>query len=361
LSNLSFAGVADRFLHPSEKGGTSPYLLRKRVFVYANIIQFAVTVLALIVVPFAVAVSYPADRLVLLGFNMMLSASFIASARLEISFERAAFFYITSFIINVTVAVCTSGGGVSYMLCWYVVIAVAIGFFLHEWKRDAALLMLEITLLVLVGLVLNDFQFADNTADQYRPFLGIGSLFFAVMFCALLGIVNSSMSDTHERALADQAFSDPLTGLLNRRGFLQHVKKQKGGSLLMLDIDHFKAINDDYGHDVGDRILVNLAEKIQETVRDDDRVVRLGGEEFAIWFNLAEPSKLAGVVDRIRAAISEPVEIEDNQQRVHSITVRVSGGLVAREMDEDIALVLAEADQLLYKAKETGRDQVLTA
>lgn len=360
MAKLSFERVADWFLHSSEKDGSSPYLLRKRVFVFANIIQLVVTILALAIIPLTVADSYPIDRLALLIINMVLSALFLASTPMEKDFERAAFLYITAFLINITIAVCTSGGGVSYMLSWYVVIGVVIGFFLRDTKRSAALLMLEITILVLTGLVLNDFQFADSTSEEYRPLLTMGSLLLAVLFCSSLVVINSSLSGSHERTLADQAHTDPLTGLLNRRGFILHVDEQNPGSLLMIDIDHFKAFNDNYGHDAGDRVLIHLAEKVHAVVRDNDRVVRLGGEEFAIWFHRAAPSKLATVVNRIRAAISEPIEITDNQKNAHTVSVNVSGGLVACKLGEGLDEALGRADKLLYKAKAAGRNQVLS-
>lgn len=356
----SFERIADLFLHSSEKGGTSPYLLRKRVFAYANIIQLLVTVFALAIVPLSSADGYPADRLILIGINGVLSVLFLASARLDINFERPAFFYVVAFLLNVNVAVYTSGGGLSYLLSWYVVIAVAIGFFLHGWKRNVALLLLGSSVSLLIVMEVYGFKFPDSTTESIRPLLALSSLVFSVFFCGLLGSINSSLFAKHERVLANQANTDPLTGLLNRRGFLLHVDEKKTGSLLMIDIDHFKLINDDYGHDAGDRVLINLAEKVQEVVRDNDRVVRLGGEEFAIWFNRASPAKLSRVIEKIRVAVAQPIQIEDNNKNLHTVSVRVSGGLVERPAGEGLDCVLAEADRLLYKAKTTGRDQILS-
>lgn len=357
----SFERTADWFLPSPEKGKTSSYLLRKRVFVYANIIQLSVTLVALLLIPLFVVEDYPADQLLLLVTNGTLSALFLGSTKLELDYERPAFFYVVALLINLTVAVFTSGGGASYLLSWYVVVAVAIAFFLHGWRRNTAAGLLTVTLAVLTLLVLNQFPFLDNTTELFRPLLSIGSLWLSVFFCGLLGTINSGLFDRHNNVLANQAYTDPLTGLLNRRGFIRQVELQENNSLLMLDIDHFKRFNDQYGHNAGDRVLVHLAEKVRSVIRDKDKVVRLGGEEFAVWFQSTDAAQLKAVVKRITAAISEPIGIADGQDKSHIVRVHVSGGLVTSQPNESLESLLARADETLYRAKAAGRNQVLTA
>lgn len=165
---------------------------------------------------------------------------------------------------------------------------------------------------------------------------------------------------------ADLATRDPLTGLLNRRAFdsaldtaaSHFIRYRRPLALVMLDVDHFKRINDTYGHEAGDAVLRAVAARVAGSVRDVDFAARYGGEEFAV---LLPETGLAGAVetaDRLRRSVAEfPVE-----WRGIEIPVTISLGVAAvPECVANARDVLGAADQALYASKKAGRNRVTAA
>ena len=158
------------------------------------------------------------------------------------------------------------------------------------------------------------------------------------------------------------ARTDPLTGLGNRRAldaaFLARPAAPQDGTpstdsaLLMVDADHFKAINDLWGHDVGDTVLVSMAGVLRTCLRRSDTVVRLGGEEFALWLPEASPEAAARVAETVHARMAA-VRLPDAAQTLTvSIGVAMLGGQRHRN---DLSQLLKRADGALYVAKRAGR------
>lgn len=143
---------------------------------------------------------------------------------------------------------------------------------------------------------------------------------------------------------------DPLTNIHNRRA-LQHYTQQQDDVLLMLDIDYFKKINDQYGHSMGDKVLITVAERLSTILRKEDLLMRWGGEEFLLILRKVERSQLDNLIRKIITAIStEPVE---------NIQISVSGGLVIIPTAQaELEAQIKHADQLLYNAKAAGRGQI---
>jgi two-component system, cell cycle response regulator len=160
--------------------------------------------------------------------------------------------------------------------------------------------------------------------------------------------------------------TDPLTGLSNRRYFTSHVTSMLGApnaaqsdlTLLILDIDHFKRINDTYGHDVGDEVLREFAHRMKEGVRGIDLICRLGGEEFVIVMPETDPIMGFRIADRLRQSVAErPFAIRGGREE---IAVTVSIGLTGlRGHDSSPDTLLKRADEALYKAKKAGRNRVI--
>lgn len=160
---------------------------------------------------------------------------------------------------------------------------------------------------------------------------------------------------------------DPLTGLLNRRAFEEQTQREWARrnrqpqplSALAFDLDHFKAVNDTYGHAVGDIVLVHAARVLGDMARKTDIVARLGGEEFVIVMPGASDEQARAVAERIRAFLAdEPITTPDGK----SLRVTSSVGLAtARANDTDIHAVLQRADKALYEAKRTGRNRICHA
>lgn len=153
--------------------------------------------------------------------------------------------------------------------------------------------------------------------------------------------------------------TDPLTGLHNRRGLELAIElwrgKQRPFAVVALDIDHFKWVNDNHGHDVGDRVLQELARLMGETSRKDDVLCRVGGEEFLMLLPSASVEVAAQVAERLRALVEQtPIEA------VGRITISL--GVAHWPQDgSSIDQVLKRADEMLYRAKQHGRNRVETA
>ncbi len=162
------------------------------------------------------------------------------------------------------------------------------------------------------------------------------------------------------------AATDPLTGVYNRRHFMKigtdEVARcrryQKPMSLLMLDIDHFKMINDKYGHDVGDLVLQAVTSACRQTLRDIDTFGRIGGEEFAVIMPETDIQQAVTGAQRLRKAVME-LKVQCFETRVN-VTVSI-GAACLTEQDQAIELILKKADQALYQAKNSGRNRVCLA
>lgn len=162
-----------------------------------------------------------------------------------------------------------------------------------------------------------------------------------------------------------QANLDPLTGLPNRR-YLEELMSVVGPGrradesvgALMVDIDHFKRLNDRYGHATGDRVLQAVGERIHGAVRAEDTPARYGGEEFAVLLRRANAEQAIEVAERVRQAIAAIPVAELGAQ--DGITVSVGVAVTGSE-DVDVTTLLRQADAALYRAKRSGRDRVVLA
>lgn len=164
-----------------------------------------------------------------------------------------------------------------------------------------------------------------------------------------------------ERAAAQQlAARDPLTNLYNRRAFLELLeghwergqRLKRRISLVMLDLDHFKAINDQYGHALGDTALTNTANALARTVRSGDLIARWGGEEFLIALPETGLPEACVLAERLRVAI-ESIRLEHKGERVK---LSASLGIVTQSEHESIDALLRDVDAQLYNAKSAGRN-----
>jgi diguanylate cyclase (GGDEF)-like protein/PAS domain S-box-containing protein len=163
------------------------------------------------------------------------------------------------------------------------------------------------------------------------------------------------------RELADQAFHDSLTGLANRlllRDRLEHALAQtrRSGqvvSILFCDLDNFKIINDTLGHEAGDRVLIEVAERLHATVRDGDTIARLGGDEFAIICENATSTESAQTAARILDALRRPIAIDDREVVISASIGSADNRSDALDADE----LLSRADIAMYVAKAHGRDR----
>ena len=176
-------------------------------------------------------------------------------------------------------------------------------------------------------------------------------------------LASVAVANAHARErLATQALTDPLTELSNRRAFDQRLGEEteralrhgRALSLMLVDVDHFKAINDRFGHATGDRVLVNLARDMQAVMRQGDLLARIGGDEMAMILADCPPEQAEEVARRMLAAIAADLTLSKR----HGVTLSIGvAGLAGGGTAEDL---LRRADQALYRAKNSGRNQVIS-
>ena len=163
----------------------------------------------------------------------------------------------------------------------------------------------------------------------------------------------------------EMAITDPLTSLYNRRYMESHlsslleqaVSRKKPLTVLVLDIDYFKAINDTHGHDAGDDVLREFALRVKKSIRGIDLACRYGGEEFVVVMPETDLAVATMVAERLRRRIAaEPFPIQDGSR---SIELTISVGISALGKDDDAAKILKRADGALYRAKRDGRNRVV--
>ena len=166
---------------------------------------------------------------------------------------------------------------------------------------------------------------------------------------------------THQtsQTSGDEALHDDLTGSLNRRGLALSSEAlfvpEQRLAVVMADIDHFKSINDKYGHEAGDKVLQAIAKIFNRSLRDADLVARLGGEEFLLIIHGVGSEAAWGTCERLRQAI----ERHGWGTIAPSLHVTISLGLAIRMNDEELEALTSKADEAMYKAKATGRNKVI--
>jgi diguanylate cyclase (GGDEF)-like protein len=160
--------------------------------------------------------------------------------------------------------------------------------------------------------------------------------------------------------LTRQAQTDALTGVVNRRGLMQqlellHARSQQAGHayvILMVDVDHFKAINDRHGHAEGDEVLKRVAQGLRDGLRTGDVVARWGGEEFCVVLPRTDLAEARTLAERLKVQIAAPAT-----PRV-TVSIGVAESVAQAQRPED---VIRRADEALYRAKEAGRNCVMMA
>jgi diguanylate cyclase (GGDEF)-like protein len=201
---------------------------------------------------------------------------------------------------------------------------------------------------------LGDISLYRKTGFQERELAGTES-----MLAGLLYPLRNTL--LYQQALKS-ATTDPLTGVKNRTAMESAMKRELGLanrqgyhlSLILFDIDHFKKVNDQYGHLIGDQVLRSVAQVAEETIRDSDMIFRFGGEEFLVLLNGTPLSGAALLAERMRRKI-EALEIFPELD----MNIAASFGVVTLQEDESAETIFMRVDNAMYRAKNNGRNRVV--
>lgn len=185
---------------------------------------------------------------------------------------------------------------------------------------------------------------------------------FLLTFITIKKVMNAYNNKIEElniisKEMEKLATTDPLTGLLNRRKMYQELDNRLldiSFAIILLDIDYFKNINDNYGHNCGDFILVELSHLLKESLEKDDLICRWGGEEFLIILPNTDVATAKVIMEEIKLKISKKVYDYDNKK----ISITITAGISLHE-NNSIDISLANADKALYNGKSSGRNRVV--
>lgn len=215
---------------------------------------------------------------------------------------------------------------------------------------------------IVFGHIIDPLEF-DTQYALMSVRIGVALIALAPITVASVMVARNELLEQ----LRQLASHDPLTGVLNRRAFLEACRERQAqrpwrtrpAAVLVLDIDHFKKINDTWGHAVGDQVLATFAGTVRECLRGVDLLGRFGGEEFVALMCGCNGDEAAGAAERVRAAVAGTVIHLDGGR---SVEVTVSIGIAAADMMPPVLdPLLAAADKALYAAKAAGRDRIARA
>jgi diguanylate cyclase (GGDEF)-like protein len=255
---------------------------------------------------------------------------------------------------------------------------------LNSEDSDIDLVLLDVMMPIMSGLdVLAKVK--QNPATQHIPVilvtanaedknvaegLDMGAFDYIIKpysLLVLLARVRAALREKERQDLLEKwATTDPLTELFNRRHFFELAERElerarrlnSDLSFILLDIDFFKQVNDQYGHLIGDNVLIELATELKKQLRKVDFCCRYGGEEFVLCLPDTPQQGTFDVAERIRQQIENLTFISQGGEH---FSVSVSLGIATREKEEDVETILKRADDALYQAKQGGRNQTQVA
>lgn len=196
----------------------------------------------------------------------------------------------------------------------------------------------------------------DNAYHLFKIFAAVLSVIFVIIYTLIYYFVKKL--DLKDEKLIDQMNHDPLTKIYNRYKFNKDIKKivnskrDESVFIIMFDIDHFKEINDTYGHPVGDKVLSELSSLIKENIRPADSFYRVGGEEFIIIATNLTTNQAYGFAEKLRNLV-------EKHNFINNLHLTISTGITELKKDENEDNFYKRVDEALYSAKQTGRNKTV--
>lgn len=239
---------------------------------------------------------------------------------------------------------------------------LAVDWKIVAWRSVSYLAMVLALAELLVGL-----YYASQGAERvYSGMIqtAVVTLIVGTPFVVHMMAQNERLTMLMQR-LKKISSTDDMTGLLNRKQFLTEVTDRlavnelgkSAGAFLFLDADHFKTLNDTYGHALGDRIIAFLGERIRSSVRSEDLAGRLGGEEFGVFLSNVDSQRAKIIANRLRLK----VQAAGLELGIEGLRLSVSVGIALHRPGITLPQLMSEADQCLYAAKDAGRNTVIVS
>ena len=281
----------------------------------------------------------------------------------------ATLMILLSFILFIAIYILTSVQTTSFQLFYLLIMA---SFFLKG--RKMGFLILVIVIFSILSLhILNIPLMTHSNLDIFTFSLYLIAFYFIINIYEIIRNHQNSylkyLNDNLESIVSKKteelqklSITDQLTGLRNRNGILelfeyelaQSIRYKRNLSLIMIDIDYFKQVNDTYGHLVGDSVLQELAFIFKEVLRDTEIIIRWGGEEFLIIASNADSIKTLEIAQRIMFAVSKKTFATQEP-------ITLSLGTASLQKDDNFKTILERADKALYTAKQTGRNKIIVS
>ena len=245
---------------------------------------------------------------------------------------------------------------------WFITLIPSVLFSYYYGLRGALFI-------AFIGLFLNfSFEVIDpqhsegaHTLHLYS-FVLVVFLHFTIVFSVGVLADKLLLKENELRALNEKleqlSLMDDLTGLLNRRGFMSTAKEKlvhaNDFCCIFIDIDGFKPVNDEFGHEYGDRVLIQLAKRLQSSIREQDLVARLGGDEFVCLLSKANRQTAEEIANRIKQELSSPIQIYEYEFK---ITPSIGISLFPQH-GKSIEELIKKADNAMYQSKKRGKNQL---
>lgn len=305
--------------------------------------------------------------------QLQIVATLMGAAAILVSytrFIRAAAHLVTAALFLSLVGPGVYAGGInSSSVIWFVFVPVAAtvmggtasGLF---WSIAGILAVMGLYLLdqsLIVGLTARPPQSLDRAVELVLCIMGVG---VAILFNEQIKRRYMVNLDAVQAQLTELAEMDPLTNVLNRRSFIRKAEfelarsgKGRGFSILLIDVDHFKTINDTHGHNIGDRVLNRIVTICSPALRKDDILARMGGEEFVALL----PNTVVGAATEVAERLRKLIQNTLIDTEAGTVNITVSIGVSSHSPTETSSLqeLIRQADEAMYKAKEGGRNRVV--
>lgn len=249
-------------------------------------------------------------------------------------------------------------------LSGYIIVLMFLSTMIWLSPKEFAYVSTFVLFLLILSYLILSFNFNIQIQQILQGFIFYSLswvLYLSISAVRVENLLNRITMEKQYEMLETESATDPLTGLYNRRHLKEEIKKELARSersgvmfcILLLDIDHFKRINDKYGHIIGDDVLKELSAILRNSVRLSDKVFRYGGEEFIVLLpeTLAADARILG--ERIRE------KVENFSFSSIGKKISISGGIAQSSIDSSLELLIQKADKRLYYAKENGRNRIV--